>query len=126
MIIGVSPTIRLRPCLLRGVNNVAVEAMFISHDLRASTPPPMLTDLSAQRCSQVMSPKQARGYLERAFEGDLAAAEEALKALAEAHPPSEIGSKAYRLYEQFRWGLDTMRDMSKPVLGNLKIKSEVL
>ena len=52
----------------------------------------------------MVSPKQARGYLERAFQGDLAVAEEALSALAKAHSPSEIGSKAYRLYEQFRCG----------------------
>ncbi len=43
-----------------------------------------------------------RGYLQRAFGADLGAAQVAMRTLAEAYPPEEIGERAYGLYVEFR------------------------
>lgn len=58
--------------------------------------------LAADSNGKAVNPKQVAGYLKRAFGEDLSDAEAALEDLAAALPASDIGSHAYKLYEQFR------------------------
>ena len=52
--------------------------------------------------AQVIAPGPVRGYIQRAFGADLGAAQVAMRTLAEAYPPGEIGERAYGLYVEFR------------------------
>jgi len=49
-----------------------------------------------------IDPKSVERYLEKKFGADLAEAQTALEALAQAFPPQELKQRAYKLYEQFR------------------------
>jgi hypothetical protein len=49
-----------------------------------------------------MNPGKVRGYLHRAFGDELADVEAAMGELAAAYGKDDIGSNAYRLYENFR------------------------
>lgn len=50
-----------------------------------------------------MDPSKVRAYLQRAFQNNLGAAEEALKQLAEAMSPQEAAERGYEVYTQFRY-----------------------
>lgn len=69
-----------------------------------------------------IKPEAVQSYLERKFGPDLAAVEKAMQGLAGAFKPSELGGKAYSLYETFRpeipagargWGAQGELDLSQ-------------
>ena len=64
--------------------------------------------LTLRTAGQVITPGPVRGYLQRAFGGDLGAAQVAMRTLAEAYPPEEIGDRAYGLYVEFRCDFTTV------------------
>jgi hypothetical protein len=49
-----------------------------------------------------INPAGVRRYLAQKFGQELADAEAAMKALAQAYPPNQLAAQAYALYEQFR------------------------
>ncbi len=58
--------------------------------------------LRAADKGEAMKPESVRRYLESKFGDSLAEVEQAMRDLARSYPPSELGERAFALYEGFR------------------------
>ena len=59
---------------------------------------------------QAVNPATVRGYLQRSFKDKLGAVQAAMKQLADAYPPEEVGKRGYDLYVDFRCVTTPFRD----------------